>query len=398
MGRADCIGQNGMSTGYIFDMGDCRQLLPQVLCALVLAAPTLRADPGDVESSRDYPGFPRYPGYVISDYDEDNPAEFDFPVAQPLPLDADHVDTVHAKGHRYVIRYEWPKGQPPTLFQIQTYYEKLAAFGGFQMVKSGAVGDVTETFHLVKGGRETWVYLEPAINFNVFTIMESAAAATPELPPRLVATPPVSSALVPPPMVAPVIVPAPVQRPVPVVVAVKPLPPPPRPAVVEVSPAPPPVQVDPKGDMLYALLIRDGRVIMPFVFQPGRNVLDASSQVVVDRVVAMMKNHPDLFLRIEGHTDNSGDPADNMRLSAQRAFAVQAKLVDADVDQKRLDAVGVGGLQPIASNMTSEGREKNRRIEIVMWKNYPAFHADAPNGNNYYPAGGSASASAKTGL
>ena len=137
---------------------------------------------------------------------------------------------------------------------------------------------------------------------------------------------------------------------------------------------------------------------MPFVFQPGRNVLDASSQVVVDRVVAMMKNHPDLFLRIEGHTDNSGDPADNMRLSAQRAFAVQAKLVDADVDQKRLDAVGVGGLQPIASNMTSEGREKNRRIEIVMWKNYPAFHADAPNGNNYYPAGGSASASAKTGL
>ncbi len=90
----------------------------------------------------------------------------------------------------------------------------------------------------------------------------------------------------------------------------------------------------------------------------------------------MMKKHSDLFLRIEGHTDNSGDPEAALRLSAQRAFAVQAALVKAQVEQKRLDAVGVGGLQPLADNSTAQGREKNRRIELVMWKHYS--HAGAP--------------------
>jgi outer membrane protein OmpA-like peptidoglycan-associated protein len=99
----------------------------------------------------------------------------------------------------------------------------------------------------------------------------------------------------------------------------------------------------------------------------------------------MMRHHPDLFLRIEGHTDNHGDADDNLRLSAQRALAVQGAIMSAHIDGKRLDAVGVGGLQPLADNNTAEGREKNRRIELVMWKKYPAFHAPAPNGTNYYP-------------
>jgi outer membrane protein OmpA-like peptidoglycan-associated protein len=112
----------------------------------------------------------------------------------------------------------------------------------------------------------------------------------------------------------------------------------------------------------------------------------------------MMKNHPDLFLRIEGHTDNTGDSDDNLRLSAQRALAIEAMLVDDHVDKKRLDAVGVGGLQPLADNSTPEGREKNRRIELVMWKKYPAFHAPAPNGQNYYPNPGPSDGSSRAGL
>ena len=118
-------------------------------------------------------------------------------------------------------------------------------------------------------------------------------------------------------------------------------------------------------------------MIVPFIFQPGKDELDASSQPLVDRIAAMMKKHPELFLRIEGHTDNSGEPDVNLRLSAQRALAVQSSLIDARVDQKRLDAVGVGGLQPMADNATAEGREKNRRIELVMWKKYPGSHTPA---------------------
>jgi OOP family OmpA-OmpF porin len=137
-------------------------------------------------------------------------------------------------------------------------------------------------------------------------------------------------------------------------------------------------------------------VVVPFYFQPGKDELDATSQPQIDRIAAMMKAHPDTFLRIEGHTDNSGFPEDNLRLSARLAFAVQARLVAANVDKKRLDAVGVGGLQPLASNETAEGREKNRRIELVLWKKNPAFHSPAPNGNNYYP--GASTTPARSGL
>jgi outer membrane protein OmpA-like peptidoglycan-associated protein len=355
--------------GYIFDMRFCGRNLPRILCTLAFASTALRADPGDVESARDYTGFARPPGFLISDYDEDNPAQFDFPVARPLPIDANHVETVHVKGHRYVIRYELGPGkQAPALFQTQQYYEKLAADAGFKVEKSGAVGDVTETFHRSAAGREIWVYLEPAITANVLTIVESTGSAS-TLSPRPAMT-----------VVAPAVTPTPVAT-----VAIAPTPTP--------TPTPRAPAVDPNDDSLYTALSRDGRVTLPFVFQPSKDVLDDASQPLIDRIVAMMKLHPELFLRIEGHTDNSGDPDDNLRLSAKRALAVQKMLMAAHVDSKRLDAVGVGGLQPLADNATAEGREKNRRIELVLWKK-SGFHAPAPNGQNYYPGGGAAPARA----
>jgi outer membrane protein OmpA-like peptidoglycan-associated protein len=319
----------------------------------------VQADPGDVESSHDYVGFPRPLGFIISDYDEDNPAEFDFPVAHPLPDDAAHVETVHVKGHRYVIRYELAAGQRvPSLFQTQQFYEKLASDGGYKVMKGGAVGDVTETFYKGTAAHEIWVYLDPAVSANVLTVMESNGAPTASPAPRLSATPHSAtlSSLAPPPEPPQG---APAQAP-----ALAP----------EVTPVVPPPPVDPNGDAIFTQLTISGRVVVPFTFQPGKDALDPSSQPVVDRVVAMMKKHPDLFLRIEGHTDNSGDPEDNMRLSAGRAYAVQAALIDASIEKNRLDSVGVGGLQPLASNNTADGREKNRRIELVMWKKYPASH------------------------
>jgi outer membrane protein OmpA-like peptidoglycan-associated protein len=379
MGRADCIGQNSGKRSYIFDMLFCRRIMPHLFWTLILASATLRADPGDVEGSRDYVGFPRPAGYVITDYDEDNPAEFDFPVAKPLPIDADHVEAVQVKGHRYVIRYELsPGARVPSLFQTQQFYEKLASDGGYKVAKSGAVGDVTETFYRATASHVIWVYLEPAISSNVLTVVESAGTLAPPPeppPPRLSVMP---SAVVKPQTMTP-------PEPPPAAMVTPPVtrvPPVPTPAPAALSPPP-----DPNGDALFADLSASGRVIVPFVFRPGKDQLDASSQPEVDRVVAMMKAHPDLFLRIEGHTDNNGDPDDNMRLSAQRALAVQTLIMSGHIEAKRLDAVGVGGLQPLASNDTAEGREKNRRIELVMWKKYPALHPPAPNGTNYYPGG-----------
>src|SRR5882762_5600404 len=100
------------------------QILLNGFLGLVISSIPLMGDTGDVESSHDYPGFPRAPGYTISDYDEDNPAEFNFPVALPLPAVVNHVETVHVQGHRYVIRYELaPGGNQRSQVQTQQYFD-----------------------------------------------------------------------------------------------------------------------------------------------------------------------------------------------------------------------------------------------------------------------------------
>ncbi len=93
-----------------------------MLCALLLAAAPLRAVPGDADNSQDYPGFPRQPGFLITDFAEDNPAEADFPISHPLPLDANHVELVHVRGHRFDIRYHLARGAPPTVHQPTPTY------------------------------------------------------------------------------------------------------------------------------------------------------------------------------------------------------------------------------------------------------------------------------------
>jgi outer membrane protein OmpA-like peptidoglycan-associated protein len=345
----------------------------------VLAACPLRAVPGDADNAQDYPGFPRQPGFLITDYAEDNPAEADFPIYRPLPLDADHVESVRVRGHRFIVRYQLAHGSPPTVYQTQLYYEKLAAAGGFQVAKSGAVGDVTETFCRTMADHDIWIYLEPGNDVNVITVVEAPRGSTPiPAPPEA----PAASAPKPPSAVsAPVTkvtLPTPPAPPINRSVAILS-----RPSPVA-QPAPAPTSQDASdadGEALYTSLLGQGRIVVPFVFAPDKSELDGSAQAQVSRIVAMLKRHPDLSLRIEGHTDNTGDPDDNMRLSAERAIAVQDRIVAGDIDKKRLDAVGVGGLQPIADNSTVEGREKNRRIELVVWKRYSQREA-APAANN----------------
>ena len=71
---------------------------------------------------------------------------------------------------------------------------------------------------------------------------------------------------------------------------------------------------------------------------------------------------------IHGHTDNVGDPEGNKRLAAKRADAVKKYLIEQGVKESRLKILAQGSDKPIAENDTEEGREKNRRVEVLLLK------------------------------
>jgi outer membrane protein OmpA-like peptidoglycan-associated protein len=80
----------------------------------------------------------------------------------------------------------------------------------------------------------------------------------------------------------------------------------------------------------------------------------------------MLQDHPDLRLTIEGHTDSDGDDAQNQGLSERRAASVKAFLVEAyGVDASRLETAGFGESTPVAPNNTPEGKQQNRRVDLV---------------------------------
>jgi outer membrane protein OmpA-like peptidoglycan-associated protein len=76
--------------------------------------------------------------------------------------------------------------------------------------------------------------------------------------------------------------------------------------------------------------------------------------------------HPGLNLTVEGHTDNVGGDAFNQTLSEQRAQSVRQYLIDQGLDASTITAQGFGKGMPVADNSTAEGRQKNRRVEIII--------------------------------
>jgi OmpA-OmpF porin, OOP family len=102
-------------------------------------------------------------------------------------------------------------------------------------------------------------------------------------------------------------------------------------------------------------------------FKTGTDKLEASSKDALVIIQQLLADKPAITtLRIEGHSDNTGNAAANQLLTEKRAVAVCKALVAMGVDCKRLLPVGFGGNKPIADNSSPEGKTKNRRINFVI--------------------------------
>lgn len=102
------------------------------------------------------------------------------------------------------------------------------------------------------------------------------------------------------------------------------------------------------------------------LFDTGRAELKSGAFSTIDRLSVFMRENPERTLSIEGYTDAVGSDTYNLNLSQRRADAVRAALAYRGIDGGRISAKGFGKANPVASNATAEGRQRNRRVEIVI--------------------------------
>ncbi len=112
-------------------------------------------------------------------------------------------------------------------------------------------------------------------------------------------------------------------------------------------------------------LNKDGFVALDIHFDTAKATIKADSEAQVDEIASLLKANPKLKLSVEGHTDNTGTPEGNRKLSDARAASVKAALVAKGIEAPRLQSKGFGQDKPVADNRTEEGRAKNRRVELV---------------------------------
>ncbi len=107
-------------------------------------------------------------------------------------------------------------------------------------------------------------------------------------------------------------------------------------------------------------------VLNNIFFESGSAQLLESSFFELDELAEFLLKQPALHILISGHTDNVGGVDENLVLSQQRAKSIYDYLVGKGVEEERLTFEGRGESEPIASNQTSEGRQKNRRTAFTI--------------------------------
>ena len=111
---------------------------------------------------------------------------------------------------------------------------------------------------------------------------------------------------------------------------------------------------------------QSGRVsVYGINFDTGKSTIRPDSEPALSEVVKLLKANPSWAMVVAGHTDNVGAAATNLTLSRQRAQSVIAWLSAHGIEEARLVPAGFGDARPIADNKDEQGRQKNRRVDLV---------------------------------
>jgi outer membrane protein OmpA-like peptidoglycan-associated protein len=121
-------------------------------------------------------------------------------------------------------------------------------------------------------------------------------------------------------------------------------------------------RVLPTIDTQRGLVVNMGDVL----FDTGKSDLRSEAREALAKLSGIVLNYPSLGLAIEGHTDSTGTSEFNQTLSEKRAGAVRDYLVGQGLDDSALSSHGFGMSNPVAENTTAQGRQKNRRVEIIV--------------------------------
>ena len=116
----------------------------------------------------------------------------------------------------------------------------------------------------------------------------------------------------------------------------------------------------------YKLEGSEVKIAKPVLFETGSAKLKPESMAALEIIKQYLTDKSYISqLRVECHTDNSGDAATNQVLTEKRALVICKKLIEMGIDCRRLLAVGFGGTKPVADNSTPDGKAENRRVNFV---------------------------------
>lgn len=129
-----------------------------------------------------------------------------------------------------------------------------------------------------------------------------------------------------------------------------------------------PAEPDVPSETLTAGLLKNGFVVLHDIdFAVGTTTLDDQPSAELAELASLLEDRPTLRVAVVGHTDTGGGLDVNISVSRARAQSVRARLIEAyGTDPDRIEAEGMGYLAPMASNLTPEGREENRRVEVIL--------------------------------